>query len=141
MYQNVTAISTKTKMIHNFESLANFYQNALLQDVIPFWEKYCIHPSSSCRRCTALTRMSSCSFSGISVGCWAKSVLDSIRPISSSMLKRHFADALILITVQLGFQVILLLSVAFPAKRLDQQAGIFTWSPVFFHLEQPARNA
>jgi len=27
-------------MIHNFESLANFYQNALLQDVIPFWEKY-----------------------------------------------------------------------------------------------------
>ena len=27
-------------MTHNFQSLANFYQNALLQDVIPFWEKY-----------------------------------------------------------------------------------------------------
>jgi N-acylglucosamine 2-epimerase len=27
-------------MTHDFQFLANFYQNALLQDVIPFWEKY-----------------------------------------------------------------------------------------------------
>lgn len=27
-------------MTYDFQSLANFYQNALLQDVIPFWEKY-----------------------------------------------------------------------------------------------------
>jgi N-acylglucosamine 2-epimerase len=27
-------------MTHDFQFLANFYQNALLQDVIPFWEKH-----------------------------------------------------------------------------------------------------
>ena len=27
-------------MTHDFQFLANFYQNSLLQDVIPFWEKY-----------------------------------------------------------------------------------------------------
>lgn len=27
-------------MIYDFQNLANLYQNALLQDVIPFWEKY-----------------------------------------------------------------------------------------------------
>ena len=27
-------------MTQDFQFLANFYQNALLQDVIPFWEKY-----------------------------------------------------------------------------------------------------
>jgi N-acylglucosamine 2-epimerase len=40
MIQSLHKLKYLIKMTYDFQFLADFYQNSLLQDVIPFWEKY-----------------------------------------------------------------------------------------------------